>query len=117
MLRLQQDKESRNKAVELANERIQNGLPPTEESMKEFESFERLQLFHSESALERSAEQTALWGSVDAIRTACQPRPSAYIPEDIGIPKPYGMHAPFKPSETGSSMRHIKLPQPKQIEI
>lgn len=85
--------------------------------MKEYESAERLLLFHSEAATERAAEQQSLWGSMDAIKTACQPRPGAYIPEDIGIPKPYGTHAPFKPSETGSTMRHIRLPQPKQIEI
>jgi hypothetical protein len=85
--------------------------------MKEYERAERLLLFHSEAATERAEEQQALWGSMDAIKTACQPRPGAYIPDDIGIPKPYGTHAPFKPSETGSTMRHIRLPQPKQIEI
>ena len=44
-------------------------------------------------------------------------RPNAYIPEDLGIPKPYGGFAPFKPSEPGSSMRHIKVPNPREIVI
>ena len=44
-------------------------------------------------------------------------RPNAYIPEDLGIPKPYGGFAPFKPSEPGSSMRHIKAPNPREIVI
>ena len=44
-------------------------------------------------------------------------RPNAYIPEDLGIPKPYGGYAPFKPSESGSTMRHIRMPHPKPIVI
>ncbi len=44
-------------------------------------------------------------------------RPNAYIPEDLGIPKPYGGFAPFKPSEPGSSMRHIRVPNPGEIVI
>merc|ERR1712176_894111 len=31
-------------------------------------------------------------------KAPAEPRPNAYIAEDIGIPKPYGAHAPFKPS-------------------
>ena len=44
-------------------------------------------------------------------------RPNAYIPEDLGIPKPYGGFAPFKPSDPGSSMRHIRVPNPREIVI
>ena len=44
-------------------------------------------------------------------------RPNAYIPEDLGIPKPYGGFAPFKPSEAGSTMRHIQPPRPREIVI
>ena len=36
---------------------------------------------------------------------------------DIGIPKPYGGLAPFKPSEMGATMRHIRRPQPRDIEL
>ena len=44
-------------------------------------------------------------------------RPNAYIPENLGIPKPYGNYAPFKPSEPGSTMRHMRIPQPKPVVI
>ena len=44
-------------------------------------------------------------------------RPNAYIPENLGIPKPYGNYAPFKPSEAGSTMRHMRTPQPKPVVI
>jgi hypothetical protein len=52
--------------------------------------------------------------------TTADPRPNAYIPEDeaeLPIPRPYGSLAPFKPSEPGSTMRHIRKPNPKPIEI
>ena len=52
--------------------------------------------------------------------TTAEPRPNAYIPEDdaeLPIPRPYGSHAPFKPAEPGSTMRHIRKPIPKPIEI
>jgi hypothetical protein len=52
------------------------------------------------------------------VRTTAAPRPNAYVPDELGIPKPYGAAAPFKPQEAGSTMRqHIRLPQPREIEI
>ena len=51
------------------------------------------------------------------VRTTAEPRPNAYIPDDIGIPKPYGALQPFKPTEQGTSMRHIRKPQPREIEL
>lgn len=49
--------------------------------------------------------------------TTAEARPNAYIPEELGIPKPYGVQAPFKPTLQGSTMRHIRLPQKRDIEI
>ena len=56
------------------------------------------------------------------IRTMTEPRPNAYMPETVNygelpIPKPYGAHAPFKPQEPGSQMRHYKKPTVKPVEI
>ena len=51
------------------------------------------------------------------LKTTAEPRPTAYVPEDMAIPQPYGASAPFKPTEPGSTMRHIRLPNPKKIEI
>ena len=51
-------------------------------------------------------------------RTTADPRPNAYIPSDgLGLPRPYGKFAQFKPTEPGSTMRHIRKPNPKQIEL
>jgi hypothetical protein len=49
--------------------------------------------------------------------SAAEPRPNAYIPEDLGIPKPYGNFSPFKPSAAGSTMRHIRKPVPPNVVI
>lgn len=51
------------------------------------------------------------------VRTTAEPRPNAYIPDELGIPKPYGGHGPFKPTEGGTTMRHIRMPKPREIEI
>lgn len=50
-------------------------------------------------------------------QSTAEQRPSAYVPEEIGVPKPFGAFAPFKPSEPGSTMRHIRKPQPREIEL
>jgi len=50
-------------------------------------------------------------------RTTAEARANAYIPDDVGIPKPYGGLAPFKPTAPGSSMRHIRKPVVKDIVI
>lgn len=54
------------------------------------------------------------------ITTTAEPRPNAYIPDDdneLPLPRPYGSMAPFKPTELGTNMRHIKKPTIKPIEI
>lgn len=52
--------------------------------------------------------------------TTAEPRPNAYIPDDdseLPVPRPYGGHAPFKPTPAGANMRHIRKPVIKPIEI
>lgn len=39
--------------------------------------------------------------------TTAQPRPQAYVPEQLGIPKPYGCYALFAPSGPGGALRHM----------
>ncbi|KAF6085507.1 coiled-coil domain containing 146 [Phyllostomus discolor] len=56
----------------------------------------------------------------NGVRTTAELRPNAYIPEaeaTLPLPKPYGALAPFKPSEPGANMRHIRKPVIKPIEI
>ena len=115
-LRLQQEKVARDKALEEARWRFEHGEAPTEDAVKEFNRSERQRMAMAESAMRREEElQLVQGGGVQ--KSTAEPRPTAYIPDDIGIPKPYGNLAPFKPSELGSSMRHIRMPNPKPIEL
>lgn len=40
-------------------------------------------------------------------KSFCEPRPNAYIPDDLGIPRPFGLGV-FKPTPAGATMRHIR---------
>ena len=56
----------------------------------------------------------------NGVYTTAEQRPNAYLPDnelDLPIPKPYGAHAPFKPSTQGSNMRHMRKPQLPPIDI
>ena len=53
-----------------------------------------------------------------ALRTTAEPRLISYISEEnMGLPKPFGSMAPFKPSNCagGTTMRHIRTPAMKQV--
>jgi hypothetical protein len=68
----------------------------------------------------QAAEQEQANMLPGGIVTTAETRPNAYIPteeHELPIPRPYGAHAPFRPSEPGSTMRHIRKPVPKPIEI
>ena len=72
---------------------------------------------HTHTQLAEEEESHILPGG--SLSTA-EPRPNAYMPSgegDLPIPKPYGCHAPFKPSQPGSNIRHIRKPQLKPIDI
>lgn len=96
--------------------RYDHGEAPSEEAIKELSRSDRQRVMVMEAALHRQEEiQMELPGNM--LKTAAEPRPTAYIPDDLGIPRPYGNSAPFKPSEVGSTMRHIRVPVIKPIEI
>jgi hypothetical protein len=87
-----------------------NSPPPL--SLQERLAREREERRQSKERLERQlAQPTALH------KTTAEPRPNAYVQEYMGVPKPYGGFAPFKPTEPGSTMRHIRAPQEIEIEI
>ncbi|KAI9190296.1 hypothetical protein H9P43_001729 [Blastocladiella emersonii ATCC 22665] len=59
-------------------------------------------------------------------KTTAEPRPNAYLPplaEALPVAKPYGAHAPFKPSENlmsasaGGNLKYYRKPVVKEIEI
>jgi chromosome segregation ATPase len=117
-MKLQQEKHDREVELEDAGWRVKNGTAPNEETEHEWYRMERERLRRQEEAMERAnrrAQESQMPAQIT--RTTAEPRPNAYIPDELGIPKPYGGLAPFKPSEPGATMRHIRKPQPKEIEI
>jgi hypothetical protein len=62
-------------------------------------------------------KRDAILSSVTPKRKQLDQRPTAYLPigDDIDIirvPRPFGRNAPFKAINPGSTMRHIRKPQP-----
>lgn len=117
-LRLQQEKITREKVLEEARWRFDHGQAPSEDATRDLQRTERRRLLQVESQMRREEEmQMAMPNSANMLKTSAEPRPTAYIPDELGIPKPYGSLAPFKPSDAGSTMRHIRPPISKPIEL
>jgi chromosome segregation ATPase len=106
------------RAIE-ARERFRNGQPPTETADAEYERLLQLDQqkeLDRQAAAQRKQEEDIM--NSNFTRTTAEPRVNAYIPEDDhGLPKAYGNNAPFKPTVLGTTMRHIRKPNPKPIEI
>ena len=103
-------------------------LSSNEERAKNRPTFEEVNLFLSSYLRKlffnflifKVEQQKGVYVMHDGYVTTAEPRPNAYVPQndtELPLPKPYGRLAPFKPQEPGSTMRHIKKPNPKPIEI
>mmetsp|Transcript_40290 Transcript_40290/g.95676 ORF Transcript_40290/g.95676 Transcript_40290/m.95676 type:complete len:921 (-) Transcript_40290:204-2966(-) len=113
-MKLEQEKAARIDELGVAKERLEEGLAPTEDAQREWDRMQRRREMRSEMINRMQEEVRQAAGE---LQTTAVPRPNAYMPEEIALPRPYGAMAPFKPSEPGSSMRHIVKPQPREIEI
>jgi len=119
-LELQQKQERLEQTLEEATERVSSSLPPFIETEVEYQKMVRDKTRYQEEK-ETRVQREMFERSMPpfAIRTTAMPRVQQYIPvNDIGLPKPYGSHAPFQPSkEKGAHMRHYKKPEVKDIEV
>ena len=113
-MKLEQEKAAKEEEVAVAKERLEEGEAPTEDAEREWERMQRRRDMRAEMITRKAEELRTIEGD---LQTTAVPRPNAYLPEDIALPRPYGAMAPFKPSEPGSSMRHTVKPQPREIEI
>jgi len=121
-LKLQQEKNIKDVELQQCYARMEQGEPPSQELELDWQRSNDLeQRRKTERRIreekERETEHFLLPGGVI---TQAEPRPQAYAPSDdadIQIARPYGSHAPFKPTEPGANMRHIRKPNPKPIEI
>lgn len=121
-VRLQQQVKDSESELERCYMRLEKGEAPSEEAEREWlrqvrDEMRRLRDSEATNMMHDDEEQRTM---ANGTLTTAELRPNAYIPGEEGelpIPRPYGQHAPFKPSETGSTMRHFRKPQPKPIEI
>jgi len=113
-MKLEREKEAKLAVLQEAAVRVENGEPPTDDAEREWLRMERKREARYQMVERAQEEARATFGDV---QTTAVPRPNAYLPEQIALPRPYGAMAPFKPSEPGSTMRHTVKPQPREIEI
>jgi len=117
--KLQRDRDEALERSVTARERFHNGEPPTDTADLEFDKLLRTEQqkdLDRQAAAQRRQEEEVM--NSNFTRTTAEPRVNAYIPEDEhGLPKAYGNNAPFKPTVGGSTMRHIRKPNPKPVEI
>ncbi|XP_046358151.2 coiled-coil domain-containing protein 146-like isoform X1 [Haliotis rufescens] len=121
-MKLQQDLRGRETELEQSYMRMEKGDPPSEECEREWLRMVRdeMRRMQDKDDIRAATEEEEQYKLAGGLYTTAEPRPNAYIPDDdseLPIPRPYGSHAPFKPNEAGSTMRHIRKPVPKPIEI
>ncbi|XP_071815869.1 coiled-coil domain-containing protein 146-like [Apostichopus japonicus] len=121
-LKHQQEVRQQESALEQAYLRMEQGEAPSEEAAREWERLIRDELRKKSETEERRmmAEEEEQFTLPGGMVTTAEPRPNAYIPDDdsdLPVPRPYGGHAPFKPTQAGANMRHIRKPVIKPIEI
>ncbi|XP_065059412.1 coiled-coil domain-containing protein 146-like [Rhopilema esculentum] len=121
-MKLQQELKGKEAHLEQCYLRMERGEPPNEEIEIEWQKILRQELLRRNEMEQRKAaeEEIELYTIPGGITTTAEPRPNAYIPDDeseLPVPRPYGAHAPFKPTEPGSNLRHIRKPIIKPIEL
>jgi len=114
-MKLTQENQQKEEHLQGMDSNLDQGLPPSEELELAWQRYEQDLMRRSNEAYAKNVLQET--APTQLTHTTAEPRPNAYIPDDIGIPKPYGALAPFKPTELGTTMRHIRRPQPREIEL
>ncbi|XP_058628699.1 coiled-coil domain-containing protein 146 isoform X4 [Onychostoma macrolepis] len=118
---LQQEMKDKELQLDLCQRRVEQGLPPSDNIENEW-----LRCLRDQHRRQADAEKKARvaeedeWNQLpNGVYTTAELRPNAYIPTDdpLPVPKHYGALAPFKPTEPGANIRHIRKPKYKPIEI
>lgn len=116
-IKLEEERNTLKDKIDRAVEAIDQNARPQEELIDCYYREERDRLLDLERIENLNKSKLLQSQDVNQLQTTAEPRPNAYLPEDLPIPKPYGNFAPFKPTTAGSSMRHIKKPLNTNIEI
>ncbi|CAG5927628.1 unnamed protein product [Menidia menidia] len=115
----QQIKEQENQ-MDRCQRRLEQGLPPYPEIEEEWRRMlrdKKRRQRHKEER-QRLAEEGEWSQLPNGEYTTAKARPNAYIPQDdpLPLPRPYGAQAPFKPTQPGANMRHIRKPTLKPLD-
>uniref|UniRef100_A0A8C3X8B2 Coiled-coil domain containing 146 n=1 Tax=Catagonus wagneri TaxID=51154 RepID=A0A8C3X8B2_9CETA len=121
-IELQKEVKEKEDFILTCSSRMEKGLPLNKEIEREWLKVLRDEEMYTLAIAEKSREflEAENRQLPNGVYTTAEPRPNAYIPEaeaTLPLPKPYGALAPFKPSEPGANMRHIRKPVIKPIEI
>ena len=116
-LKLSAEKAGVEAEVAAARVRLADGDAPTADAETEWRRMVRQKEVTAALREAQAVAQHILDAKGTVVTTTADPRPNAYIPERLGIPKPYGTFAPFKPQDPGSTMRHIRKPVLREIVI
>ncbi|XP_059894577.1 coiled-coil domain-containing protein 146-like [Gadus macrocephalus] len=119
-LALEQEVRERKEQVEECERRLAQGVSPGLEVEEEWRRLLRDRRRRQKEAQEREErEGEEAWNQLPGgVFTTAEPRPNAYIPSQgrLPLPRPYGAPGPFKPTEPGANMRHIRKPRFKPLE-
>ena len=102
--RLQLEAETLKRRLVEARERVARGEAPDDEAEKRW-------------ARELAGE--AFVDDEDDNRPSADARPNAYVPTDeksMGVPRPYGKFAPFKPTDVTGQLRHYRKPTVADVD-
>lgn len=121
-IELQKEAREKEEFIFSCNSRIEKGLPLNKEIETKWLKALRDEEMYATAVAEKSREflEAENRQLPNGIYTTAEQRPNAYIPQadaTLPLPKPYGALAPFKPSEPGANMRHMRKPVIKPIEI
>ncbi|XP_056879026.1 coiled-coil domain-containing protein 146 [Takifugu flavidus] len=120
-LSLQQEIKEKEHQVDRCREQQEQGLPPCPEIEEEWRRMlrDKRRRQRDKEERERMVEEDE-WNQLpDGDYTTAEPRPNAYIPQTdlLPLPRPYGAQAPFRPSQAGANIRHIRKPALKSVEM
>ncbi|XP_046320056.1 coiled-coil domain-containing protein 146 isoform X2 [Marmota monax] len=121
-IELQKEVKEKEEFIFYCNSRLEKGLPLNKDIEREWMKVLRDEELYEMALAEKFRELQERDNQLlpNGVYTSAEQRPNAYIPEadaTLPVPKPYGALAPFKPSEPGANMRHIRKPVIKPIEI
>ncbi|EPZ33889.1 hypothetical protein O9G_002452 [Rozella allomycis CSF55] len=122
-IQLRGEKENKAREFEEAKERFSSGSEPIprfdDELQKIVKEKERRikqldEMKNSDFIFENDGFE-----DINGVRTTAKLRPNAYLNEsdNLPIPKPYGLYAPFKPTESIYHLKQFKKQILKQVEI